>query len=116
MDYTNLKNYIDQGLSFNSIAKLEGLSLSTILYWAKKHKLRSTHKSISNQSKEELSDAGRKLNKNLNQNKKPREWDWEAIQADHDNGLGYKALYKKYNLHSVAISQAQEKGLFKTVS
>lgn len=46
MEKQLLENYLNEGLSFNEITKLTQKSLTTILYWAKKHKLKSNFKSF----------------------------------------------------------------------
>lgn len=44
MEYTQLKQLVDQGLSTRAIAKKEDCSQSTIKYWLKKHNLKTITK------------------------------------------------------------------------
>ena len=47
MEKNILENYINQNLSLNKISKKTGKSLTTVRYWAKKHKLKSKFKVFS---------------------------------------------------------------------
>jgi hypothetical protein len=43
MDAAHLAGYLDRGLSFEAIARLEHLDASTVAYWARKHGLTSPY-------------------------------------------------------------------------
>lgn len=118
MDYHTLESYINQGLSLNKIAKEMGMAVSTIVYWKNKFNLQSSHKSINQMNSDEL-----RINALLYGNLKPNQvkrnkqsFDWVMIQQDHDAGLSYRALCKKYSLNKAAIAKAKTENKFVTVS
>jgi Zn ribbon nucleic-acid-binding protein len=57
MDKQIIESYINSGLSFNQISKKSGKSLTTILYWAKKYKLKSKFKTFKNKAIEEYGES-----------------------------------------------------------
>jgi len=53
MEKEKLEKYINDGMSLNQISKETSKSLSTIIYWVKKHGLKSNYVNFKNQSKTE---------------------------------------------------------------
>ena len=49
MDERMLRNFIEEGKSFNEISKITDKSLTTVRYWAKKHNIKSNFKSFRGQ-------------------------------------------------------------------
>ena len=43
---------------------------------------------------------------------KKKEYDWKAIQLDHNNGISYRGLNKKYGIANRTIQRAIKEGKF----
>lgn len=111
MDYTTLKDYLDQGFSSYKIAELEKKSQTTIRHWMKKFSLKSQHKAIKHWSKEDfskiVSDSNRKRGERIREH-----LDWNEIQLFYDGGKTWDDICAKFQIHMQALSEAQKSGLF----
>lgn len=100
MTKTQLEKYIESGKSFQQISRETQVPLSNITRWAKKFGLKSKFTAfiVGHTSTHQVSQHIRE------------KYDWKAIQADHDSGLSWKMLSKKYNVCSGTIDKARRDG------
>lgn len=109
MDYTTLKDYLDQGISSYKIAELEKKSQTTIRHWMKKFGLKSQHKAIKDWSQEDFFARSAEWRSNQTNG---NELDWQKIQLFYDEGKTWNDICDEFKTHTSAISDAQKKGLF----
>ncbi len=57
MDIHLLKSYIESGLSLNEISKITKKSLTNVIYWTKKHNLKSNFSNFKESGKKEYGDT-----------------------------------------------------------
>ena len=102
-----LESHLSKKLSFNEIAKVENLSLGTIVYWANKYGLKSGYTPFTKGTVGKRSALEGKIN----------EIDWVKIQKDCDSErLTYIDIVRKYGICKSTISKARALGLFRPLS
>lgn len=113
MDHSTLTRHIETGLTQKGIAKVEGVSQSTIQYWLRRHGL-STNWKRGGWSK--LAGQAENRPRGLKTGKLLTEWDWLGIQKRHDEGVTWNDLHKEFGVNIAAIERAKAAGLFKSRS
>lgn len=113
MDKLTLENYISQGLSANKIAKLIGKSLTSVRYWMGKFSLKTKFKPFKLCSKEDFALIERA---DFDRKTSFANYDWPAIQLEHDNGATWNELMKKFKITTYMLSRGKKEGLFVSVS
>lgn len=110
MQRATLEQYINDGYTQKEMAKAEGVTQTTIVYWLKKHNLKTKWKrgGWSSQGSEHRQTGLRtsQLGKDITQ------WDWAAIQDAHNKGAKWDDLCNQFGINIAALSRGKEEGLF----
>ncbi len=107
MELNNLIDLIYKGFSTHRLAGHFGVSQTTIMYWLKKHNLKTNPV------------RGPRTQKQTDLTKKKRlenfltKYDWGEISTSYDHGMSYMMLIDEYNLNANILCKASKLGLIK---
>lgn len=104
MNKEELIKDIENNLSSYDIAKKYNKSQGSISYWIKKYKIKTKFNKIGQKKLNCLDPQKNKINLEY-------DWNWKEIQKDHNVGMSWDELTKKYKICRVTLQKAKNQKL-----